>query len=52
MTISLGDAFLAVAVPESQAETVLSSAFQQALAAYEQFCETEIEVIPVQGWLR
>jgi hypothetical protein len=43
---------LTVAVPESQAETVLSSTFQQALLEYEQFYETEIEVIPVQGWMR
>jgi hypothetical protein len=35
---------LAVAVPESQAETVLSSTFQQALIEYEQFYETEIQV--------
>jgi RHS repeat-associated protein len=43
---------LTVAVPESQAETVLSSTFQQTLLEYEQFYETEIEVIPVQGWMR
>ncbi len=43
-------AVLFVEVPAAQAQTVLESAFQAAIADYEGFYNTLIEVVPVQDW--